>query len=132
TRIWPHAHSLPAPPARGAAGPAPPLHPARPPGSPGPWYGGKAAAVARTLGADAGAGRRRGQAPDARRPRLTVATSAALTAATCGVLTGFVSSRPTGLGRHSEASGAVPGRQGANVTCFFAPQRDEPLARTQD
>src|SRR4051812_30530167 len=32
------------------------------------------------------------------RPRFSVATSAALSAATCGVLTRFVSSRPTVLG----------------------------------
>src|SRR5690606_23156390 len=35
-----------------------------------------------------------------RRPRLAEATSAALSAATCGVLTRFVSSRPSGLGRN--------------------------------
>src|SRR5690606_33913233 len=62
--------------------------------------------------------------PDARRPRRAVATSAALTAATCGVLTGFVSSRPTGLGRSWKASGGRGASQGGTGERFTLPCND--------
>src|SRR5687768_17421843 len=44
-------------------------------------------------------------------PRLPAATITALTAATCGVLTGFVSFRPTDLGHASKTTRARNGGQ---------------------
>ncbi len=70
----------------------------------------------RPAGGNPGAGR--GACRKKRRPRLIAATSASLTAATCGVLTGFARSRPAGLGRAAKVTGPF-GRGQPRTRCNY-------------